>query len=345
MKAISRELNILFTCAGRRVALIEAFRGAMAKLGLTGRLLATDVSIASPAYHRADQGLLMPPVDDGRYIGALLEAVRAHRVGLLVPLTDLDLSLLAEARERFAAAGCTVMIGSPRAVALCQDKARTNELLTRAGLPTIRTMSLQQFRAQPFYPCFVKPTRGSAGVGTRQIQDDRQLRSHVAAFGEDLLVQDVIDGREYTLDVYRSRAGQVLCVVPRQRLAVRSGEVEKGVTVRNEALIAAGVKLARQLDELWGVFCCQCRCSEEDPSQPPRFFEINPRFGGGAPLAIAAGADLPTYLLEDLMGLPITARLGEFTDRLLMLRYDESVFVRLEGPPDELPGFRTPTFR
>jgi len=322
---------------------MESFRRAMAQLDLRGEILAADMNIASPAYHRADRGVILPPVHEADYIGALTEAVSAHRVGLVVPLTDLDLHVLAANRQELARRGCTVMIGSPDAIADCMDKSRTNDLLARAGLPVIRTLALEQFLANPFYPCFAKPARGSAGVGTGRIENPQQLRAHVAAFGLDLLVQDYVPGQEYTLDVYRTREGQVLCVVPRQRLAVRSGEVEKGITVRDEVLIQAGVKLAGAVGDLWGVFCCQCRRS--DPSGPPRFFEINPRFGGGAPLSIAAGADLPLYLLQELLGLPITARLGEFTDRLLMLRYDESVFVKFQGPPSELPGYDTPTFR
>ena len=317
----------------------------MARLDLRKQVLAADMNIASPAYHRADKGVILPPVNDDGYIPALLDIVKANQVGLLVPLTDLDLRLLAASRDEFARLGCTAMIGSKHAVGQCEDKAQTNDLLKRAGLPLIRTLALDHFLAKPFYPCFVKPARGSAGVGAQRIENDQELRAHVAAFGLDLLVQDYVPGQEYTLDVYRSRSGQVHCVVPRQRLAVRSGEVEKGITVHDEPLIQSGLKLAEALDGLWGVFCCQCRRSSSQPSQPPRFFEINPRFGGGAPLSIAAGVDLPLYLLQEVLGLPITARFGEFTDRLLMLRYDESVFVQLEGRPESLPGFQTPTFR
>ena len=156
-----------------------------------------------------------------------------------------------------------------------------------------------------------------------------------------MLVQEYVPGREYTIDVYRSREGEVKCVVPRQRLLVRSGEVEKGVTVQNEELIDSAVRLSSCLDGMWGVFCCQCRWEN---SQPPRFFEINPRFGGGAPLSIAAGANLPLYLLQEVLGQPITAKLGEFKDNLLMLRYDEAFFVDAEDPTD-LPGYDTPEFR
>ncbi|HUS47020.1 MAG TPA: ATP-grasp domain-containing protein [Phycisphaerae bacterium] len=331
----------MFTCAGRRVALMEAFRHAMEELAVTGRVIAADVTDASAAFQKADEGVIVPSAGHIEYVPALLSTVRKHNVGLLVPLTDLDIRSLARQRQKFADAGCTVMVGSEDTVMLCRDKARTNACLKAAGLATVRTLPLSDFRREPFYPCFVKPIRGSASVGAGAIHGEKELHAHVATFGELLIVQDYIPGREYTIDVYRSRDGQVRCVVPRQRLTVRSGEIEKGITSKDPQLIDAAVNLAALLGDIWGVFCCQCRRA---PGGEPHFFEINPRFGGGVPLSIAAGANLPLYLLQEVLGLPITAKIGEFTDRLLMMRYDEAVFMRIDDP-DKLPGFDAPQFR
>ena len=322
-----RELNILFTCAGRRVALLEAFRKAMAEMNVAGKLIAADMTVASAAFHTADLGVVVPLVGRVEYVPALLELIEKHDVGLLVPLTDLDLRSLARQRDRLAVAGCTVMIGSEASVTLCRDKARTNELFGQAGLGTIRTCSLKEFHEEPFYPCFVKPVRGSAGVGAGAIASEKELHAHVATFGELLLVQEYVSGQEFTIDAYRTRDGEVRCVVPRQRLAVRGGEVEKGITVKDEALIADAIKLGGLLGDIWGVFCCQCRRGQDGVA---RFFEINPRFGGGAPLSIAAGANLPMYLLQEVLGLPITAEVWDFTENLLMLRYDDAVFLEAE---------------
>jgi carbamoyl-phosphate synthase large subunit len=331
------------TCAGRRVALMEAFRGAARKLRLRGGVVAADISRASPAYQLADAGVIVPRCDSPDYIPALLEIVRRRSIRLLVPTTDLDLPQLARRRADFEAVGCTPMIGSEPAVAACQDKALTSRLVRQAGLAPILTFSLEEFRRKPFYPCFVKPVSGSAGIGAAIVKSPAQLDAHLAAFGDRMLVQEHVPGQEFTIDVYRSRDGRVRCAVPRQRLAVRSGEVEIGITVKDAAIIEAAVRLASRLEGMWGVFCCQCR-RPAGRGQPPRFFEINPRFGGGAPLSIAAGADLPLYLLQEVTGRRITARMGRFKDRLLMLRYDQAVFVPA-GDPESLPGYKTPSFR
>jgi carbamoyl-phosphate synthase large subunit len=120
-------------------------------------------------------------------------------------------------------------------------------------------------------------------------------------------------------------------------MVIRSGEVETGITMRNHRVIEDTIKLSALLGDVWGVFCCQCKCEKNGP---PRFFEVNPRFGGGSPLSIAAGANLPRYVLQEALGLPIDKNI-DFKDNLMMLRYDQAVFT-VEKNPESLPGFYEP---
>jgi carbamoyl-phosphate synthase large subunit len=323
------------------VSLLRAFRDAMAKLAFRGKLIVSELTEAAPAVCIADEWCYAPRVGEAGYIDRLLEIVEAKQIGLLVPLTDLDLTLLSAHRDRFDAAGCTVMIAPPDVVDACRNKVKTNEVVAAAGLEPIASYTLKEFLENPFYPCFIKPIDGSAAIGAGRIEDEVRLRSHVATYEDATLVQEYVDGQEFTIDVYRSRDGEIHAIVPRQRLMVRGGEVQKGVTVRDEHLMDATRQLVEQLDGIWGAFCCQCR---RTPGGEPRFFEINPRFGGGVPLAIAAGANLPLYLLQEALGLPITSQCGQFTDHLLMLRYDDDLYRHIDDLT-HLPGYAKPEFR
>ena len=173
------------------------------------------------------------------------------------------------------------------------------------------------------------------------IKSGRELRAHVHTLGDQLLVQDYVPGQEFTVDVYRTRDGEVKAVVPRQRLLVRSGEVDQGVTINDQEIIDMTLKLVDIMDGLWGVFCCQCRRPD---GEAPHFFELNPRFGGGVPLSLAAGVDFPLYLLQEVLGLPITAEFGKFKRNLLMMRYAQEITKEIEDP-SSLPGFKSPIFR
>lgn len=340
-KALSGSMNILFTCVGRRVALIRAFREAMDELGVKGTLIGTDITPAAPALHVVDDAQMVPQVRTLHYIPAIRELVEKHAVKLLIPLTDLDLRVLARHRDAFAEIGCTIMIGPEETIKACRNKISFNRMVSKAGLNAIRSMDLKAFRAKPFYPCFAKPIHGSAAIGTCKLMNDRDFKAHIASFGSQMMIQEYIGGREYTIDVYRRRDGEICSIVPRQRLSVRAGEVEKSITTNDPELIEAAAKLVQQMPGIWGVLNAQCRRSADGP---PRFFEVNPRFGGGAPLSIAAGVNLPAMLLREVLGMPIEPAVGAFTDRLLMLRYDDAVFTQVDNPSN-LPGYNEPTFK
>ena len=54
--------------------------------------------------------------------------------------------------------------------------------------------------------------------------------------------------------------------------------------------------------------------------------EINPRFGGGVPLSIKAGANFPKWILQQLIGVKPRIKMDGFKDELIMLRYDSEVW-------------------
>jgi carbamoyl-phosphate synthase large subunit len=112
--------------------------------------------------------------------------------------------------------------------------------------------------------------------------------------------------------------------VPRRRLETRAGEISKGYTVRDPELERWGRRVAERLPGAWGPITLQCF---RRPDQSLAFIEINPRFGGGFPLAWRAGADYPRWLLEWALGLPSTASAEAWRGNVAMLRYDDAVFV------------------
>ncbi len=331
-------LNILFTCVGRRVGLVQAFQKTMKEMGVEGKIFATDVTEAAAGLHVVDDYFIVPKARRIEYIPSLLKIVRENDIGLVVPLTDLDLRSLSRRQDEFKKIKCTVMVGQEKIVKLCRNKKLFSKRVESIGLSPIRTLSFDEFRDNPFFPCFVKPLGGSGGIGAALINNSRELQAHAKVFGKQLLMQDYVPGQEYTVDVYRTRAGEIISIVPRQRLIIRSGEVDIGITVNDEEIIESTRQLAESMEGLWGVFCCQCR---RPAGGTPHFFEINPRFGGGAPLSIAAEADLPKYLLEEVLGLPISGQLGQFTPNLLLARYSKDICFLVDDP-STLPGFKSP---
>lgn len=319
---------VLFTCIGRRVSLLNAFRQAAQDLGRDVRFYGTDVTDLSPALQLCDEGFLVDPVSHSRYLDQLFSIVRAKRIGLLVPTIDLDLLLLARHREAFGRLGCRVLISSPGVVEVCQDKRQTDRFLWQHGFAAPMTWGVADVLAadlkQHFtWPCFLKPWDGHAAKGAAVVHDRQELLC-LGRRVPDAICQELIEGTEFTCDVYVDFEMQVRCVVPRQRLDVRSGEVSKARVAKRTDIMTEVARLVESLGAGPGVITVQLF---ETPSDELKFIEVNPRFGGGAPLSIAAGANFPKWLLQELAGKPPHIDCDAFQDGLTMLRYDAEVWV------------------
>jgi len=326
-------LGILFTCVGRRVELLRAFHDAAEALDVNLTIHGADINLTAPAMYFVDSPHLVPRIHDRRHITALLELVRAEKIDAVIPLIDSDLEALSRAAPRFARAGARVVISDVSVIQNCADKLLTYETLSRAGVDTPRTWSAQQalrLRKHAF-PYFFKPRRGSAGQGLFRIDSVDELRVF-ARREPDSIVQEYVEGVEYTLDVYTGLDGVARCVVPRRRLEVRTGEVSKGVVVKDPQVIEVGRQTVAALGRCRGVVTVQCMATGDGRV---RVIEVNPRFGGGAPLSIAAGADFPGWLMAELLERPLDVDYAAYRDNLTMLRYDESVFVEGELSADE----------
>nr|WP_315383965.1 ATP-grasp domain-containing protein [uncultured Sphingomonas sp.] len=324
-RRLQHHLTILITSAGRRAGLIEAFRRGGAELGIDLEVLACDKQpLLSAACHLADGAYPVPEATAPGYVDALLAIVRDRKVALVVPTIDPELLPLARARERFEQAGARVAISAPDVVGMARDKLATAQFLDRCGVANPRTATLDEVRENPgdwTWPAIVKPRHGSASRAILIARGPDELPRDEA---EPMIVQALLTGDEWTVNMYFDDAGRLRAVVPHRRISVRAGEVEKGVTRRAPRLIEAAEAMAAQLPDASGVLCYQAMIN---PDATASVFEINARFGGGFPLADHAGAHFARWLLESRLGMPSTAG-NDWAEGVMMLRYDAAVFVQ-----------------
>lgn len=317
--------TVLISSAGRRVELLQCFRRDAADLGIAVRVLAADHRPAwSPACHVADAAFAVPRCDDPGFVPQMLALCATEKVDLVVPTIDPELLPLSQAQARFAEIGTRVAVSSPEVVALARDKLATARHLAAAGIAVPATATLDEVAAAPEawrWPLLVKPRGGSASAGIRRLESPDQLEALNDPAG--LVAQALLEGPEYTVNLFFDQAGALRCAVPHQRVEIRAGEVAKGVTRRHERLEAVARRLAGTLDGARGALCLQAIV---DDAGEPQVFELNARFGGGFPLAHRAGAPFSRWLLEEATGRPSTCGDG-WRDGTVMLRYDAAVFT------------------
>lgn len=319
------KFNILFTSAGRRVALIRNFKKSLSSLGLSGSIVTTDLKKNAPASFIADCGEQAPGVTDPNYIAILKDICKKHQIKLIVPLIDAELHILSLHKQDFEALGMTVLVSSNETNQICFDKKNTYKFFKNAGVQTPEILNVEKItaEAEAKYPFLIKPADGSCSIGVTKIRNARELE-FFKDYVSNAIVQEFVVGQEYTLDILVDFQGQVRCVVPRLRIETRAGEISKGVTVKNPALIAAGKKVVELLPGALGCITVQCFLT---PDNEIKFIEINPRFGGGFPLSFQAGADFPRWIIEMILGKARDIRIDGWQDGLMMLRYDDAVFV------------------
>lgn len=305
-------MNVLLTCAGRRNYLVQWFRDA---LGDAGCVHAADASPDAPALQEADVAHLVPVVSHPDYAETIATVCSTHDIGLVVPLNDLELPVLARERGRFQDAGVRVAVSSPEVIDTCFDKVATVRFLQGLGLAAPRTfLSVDAARRaveanEVALPLIMKPRWGTASIGIELITDIGDLdcayallrrrleRTIISAAShadplQAILIQERLDGDEYGLDVVNDLDGAFAGCFARRKISMRGGETDRAVTANVPALARLGAELGRGLGH---IGCLDCDVFMT--SQGPVVLEMNARFGGGYPFCHVAGADLPAALV------------------------------------------------
>ncbi len=314
-------MNILITAGSRRVPLVQAFRHALRSLRMPGAVIVTDVNPLSPAVHVADRAYRVPLSSDPDFLPELLGICESEQIRLVVPTIDDELPLLGREHEQFAALGIVVAASSESTALLCEDKFATCAHLTASGVAAARTYLPASVTADMPLPLFIKPRVGRGAIGAFPIRSQRELE-FFRDYVPDPVIQEYLDGPEFTIDVLCDFSGRPLSIVPRERVVIRAGVIDRGRTV-NDARLIDLAKAACAAIPFAGPVNIQCRMRRGQPV----IFEINPRFSGGIPLTIQAGADFPRLLIKLAAGQRVDPIIGQFRPELWMTSFESSFFL------------------
>ncbi len=314
--------NILLTSVGRRVELVRAFRAAYEKCHYTGQIVGTDIDWLAPALHFVDRPVLVPQCRSAEYIPALVEVCQSEQIDLVLPLIDPDIPVLSAHRGRFASTGARLAVVSESAAQIAGDKWDAYRFFSSLDLAVPQSWLPETVPDSGLaYPVFIKPRGGSAAENTFRVDDGNELDFLLKRITSPI-IQELLPGPEITCDVLTDLAGEPLAVVQRQRISVRGGEAIKSRTVHVPGLDEACRQVARKLPAI-GPITVQCMMK----GNLPCFIEINARLGGGLPLAIAAGLDVPAALLAMAAGDDPQPHIQPYRLGVTMTRFDESIFL------------------
>ncbi len=291
----AERVAVILTGVGKRYDIVSAF----ARHAFT---IAADPSPLAPAQYAADLHVAPPRIDSPDYVPFLQELVERHGVGAVVPLTDLDIEVLARAE-------LPAFVPSGDVARATYDKYETHELLLSLGLPSPPTVLPGE--EPESYPVMVKPRRGSGARSIHPAADREQMEFFIRYVDEPVMVQRLMGGAEFSIDLLCDLDGRCLNAIPRTMIESRGGESIKGTVIHDEELIALG----RRVGEALGVRGPCTVQAFRDPEMGLGITDVNTRFGGAFPAPMYAalpGRTYPELIVRMARGERVEPHVGEF---------------------------------
>ena len=301
---------MLLTGAGKRYDIVACFAA------LT-KTVAADPAPRAPAPYAAHVRASVPLIDDPGYVPALEALCARHGVGAVLPLTDLDIEVLARAREQ---GRLPALVPSVEVARATYDKYEAHLLLLERGLPSPPTVLPDADLDAIAYPVMVKPRRGSGARSIHIARDPEQARFFIDYIGEPAMVQRAMRGPELSIDCLGDGDGRCLNAIPRTMLESRGGESIKGAVVADEELVSLGREVMESL-RVRGPATIQVF---RDPEIGLAITDVNTRFGGAFPgptYAALPGRTYPELIVRIAAGERIEPHVGEFRAGMSFTRY------------------------
>ncbi|ATW25680.1 ATP-grasp domain-containing protein [Candidatus Formimonas warabiya] len=271
------------------------------------RAVASDINPDCAGRYLADDFILMPSKNDINLWEKVVPALAQRKVNLVIPSLDETMLGWAERKKELKKLGIHVVISEESTVKIFQDKWLTYRFFLEKGIPTPKTSLEQQ------YP-LVKPRQGRGAVGVVVTSDSVNM--------EGMISQEVIEGEEYTIDVFCDKISNPIYIVPRKRQGVKDGKSTGGIVVKQVEIISWVEKICKSISFI-GPINLQCFVCKDETI---KFTEINPRVAGGMALGFAATENWINLIVDhffydkDIKPKPI--KFG-----MKMMRYYAEVFV------------------
>jgi carbamoyl-phosphate synthase large subunit len=296
------------TGVGKRYDIVSAF-------AQHAPVVAADPNPLAPAQYAAHHRSSVPRIEDPGYVPALRALCSEFGVGAVVPLTDLDLEVLAVARLETQ---LPAFVPDPEIARATFDKYETHLLLSRLGLPSPPTV----LPGDPVheFPVMVKPRWGSGARSIHRADDERAAEFFVDYVREPTMIQRYMDGPEFSVDVLCDLGGRCLNAIPRTMIESRGGESIKGTVIADSELISLGHRVAEAL----GVRGPATIQAFRDREIGLGITDVNTRFGGAFPAPMYAalpGRTYPELIVRMARGEQIEPHVGEFRAGITFTRY------------------------
>lgn len=290
-----------------------------------------------PPYHR----------DAEAWVASLCGLIDVHRYRLVIPCNDSRLLIF---RHHAGRIGRDMLaIPNDEAFETFTDKAATRAAAARLGIAVAagrvltRGEQAEKLAAELGLPLVLKP-RCTYAIGSPQektpakiIRTQVELAEALETFADGSWIAEAFVPGEGVGVSILARRGEVLFASQHRRLQVAtetSGSTARVAEQPDPKLVAAARALAGAT-RLTGVAMFEFRVDRRGGRHA--LLEVNPRFWGSLPLAVAGGADFPALLWDVVTG--AEPQLPVQQPKLVARRNMSGEYARLTAVADTPPGW------
>lgn len=308
-----KNIRMLFLGAGNRLSLIEQFYRASHDRAIELTIFSGEDNLLVPIAHAA-QVVLAPKFKTNEFKVWLLDFVKENDINIVIPNMDSATVSLSEMKTELENLGVFVVVSSQNICKVMEDKLLSDRWFKSNEIPT---PSMDNF------PLILKYRYGFGAKQQLVVRGEEDLNMFLVGKNKsDYIIQEYIQGVEYSVDSYVDRSGQVVGLIPRQRIRVIDGEVNDSLSVRHDVIEKISQKILYTDVGWFGPITLQFIDSK---TQGCRIIEINPRFGGGVTHSIYCGLDMPGWIIDEFLGKKLSLKTA-WKVNSLMTRCRRDVF-------------------
>lgn len=298
-----------------------AIPGLIKRLKQNGfKVLAGDMDSLSVGLYLADKGFIIPKGQSPEFLQTIRKICHDEKVDAVIPLVDEELLSVIELEKE----NIPIILPRKKFIALCLDKYHLMKKLAEYNIPVPKTKLAIEGCKDLTFPIIAKPRVGRGSRGVKILNSEKEFNSYIEEISQPktILLQDYIEGKEYTVSSIVWRDAQVQGIVPKE-IIQKHGVTKMAVTRRNANIEKVCLDIQKKL-RADGPFNVQLKLNDNGE---PFIFEINPRFSTSISLTIASGIDELNIILDQVLNGQIKTDPIEWKEGIVLLRQTLDEFI------------------
>ena len=167
----------------------------------------------------------LPFIDAPDFIDKINKVIELYKIDFVIPAHDSAILKMAENENIIKA---TIITSNIETCRICRSKSKTYEIFKKI----IPTPKIYDITKKMDYPVFLKPDVGQGAKGTYKVNTKEEVDFYYK-IDPSLIPLEYLPGKEYTIDCFTDRNGNLLFAEGRERTRINNGISVNSKQIKN----------------------------------------------------------------------------------------------------------------